>query len=84
LNFLEAIKSGKPSRRKFWPKEEFININQDYITFHITDLLADDWEIDEPKITITRSQLAEAWNANFIRKAGENPCFEELCKRLGL
>lgn len=62
MTLIEAIKSGKPFRRKgsadaqwFTPFEYSVCGN-----FMYRDILADDYEIDEPKVTVTRGQVEAA------------------------
>lgn len=60
MTLQEAIKSGLEFKRPghaFW-----LNNNTDrYLCFYTReDVLADDWEIKEEKITITKSQLLKA------------------------
>ena len=59
MNIIDAIKSGKPFKRRlmeswFIPKEggSFTATNYDF--------LADDWEIEEPKVEVTATQIREA------------------------
>ena len=73
MNIIEAIKSGKPYRRKndsqrFIPGDEY--------DFAYSEVLADDWEVEEKSVTITREQLEEAWLKSLSLK--------ELAKELGL
>lgn len=75
MNIIEAIKSGKKFKRPCFPWQNWLYIpalskiihRVDGAHYHcdIDDILADDWEIEEEKITITRSQLEEAWNKLF-------------------
>lgn len=64
MTIIEAIKSGRRLRRK--DKPSFITIDSPdapgyyTITLEINDLLADDWEIEEEKVTVTREQVALA------------------------
>ena len=63
MNIIEAIKSGKRFKRaknSVWigPKEaQDLVRNIDYAS-----LLADDWEVEEKKITITESAFEDAWD----------------------
>lgn len=60
MNFLEALKSGKPFKRinekqwRNWTNGVHLMSKEMY--------LAEDWEIQELKITISKSQLLDALN----------------------
>ncbi len=77
MNLLEAVKSGKKFRRGGWswihPKSNGALLYQD--AFPITPTLdwftAEDWEIEEPSITITRAQFYEAWNWIWLNNDGK-------------
>ncbi len=64
MNLIEAIKSGKPHKRKSW--KTFLDTpvrvpGFNSIQFELDDLLADDWEIQEPTFAVTRKQVDEAF-----------------------
>lgn len=54
--------------------------------FSFQDVVADDWEIEEARVEVTRSTL----HAALCRVLGEPPCaedeheFDNLCRELGL
>ena len=76
MNIQEAANSGKRSRRKgeqYW--YEAVQNYPDYV-FPMRAVLADDWEVEEKSVTITRQQLDEAWLKSLSLK--------ELAKELGL
>lgn len=58
MNLIEAIKSGKRFRRG--DESAWTFQMEDYHLSH-EDILADDWEIEEPTISVTRSQVTAAW-----------------------
>lgn len=62
MNIIEAIKSGRVFKR---PKSKQLNKieldSEDYYTILIKDLIAEDWEIEEEKIEITKDQLKKAF-----------------------
>lgn len=81
MNLIEALKSKKPLRQKnggLWIYPLTSNI-----IFNIKQILADDWEIQEEKIEITKSQLIEAlrkdYPSNFILPS----TYEEIARKLG-
>lgn len=90
MTIIEAIKSGRPFRRKGDGSWYCDHDRSDCAMFRVPDILADDWEIQEPAVTITRSQFNEA-----VRSI---PCHEihgrtgpewivntaELARKLGL
>lgn len=77
MNIIDAIKSGKPFRR---PGVPTINVSNALIShnFYKQDLLADNWEIEEEKITITKKELDSACN-----QVLDYYDFELLAKYLG-
>ncbi len=68
MNLVEAIKSGRPWKRKgaAWSwREPIVRVpGYNQVSFELSDLLADDWEIEEPTVTITRAQFWEAVRAS--------------------
>jgi hypothetical protein len=73
MNLIEAIKSGRPFRRH--PDMSWIYVKGGVLYYNrasdgaiceqsltVDSLLADDWEIQEPTVTITRTQLQDAYN----------------------
>jgi hypothetical protein len=76
MNILEAIKSGKKCKRRPW-KKRWINPAQGkLLNLNIEDISANDWEVEEKSVTITRQQLDDAWLKSLSLK--------ELAKELGL
>lgn len=67
MNLIEAAKSGRPYRRKGWtdaawrpavdPAKDAFNT----LVEQIRDALSDDWEVQEPTVTITRAMFQEAY-----------------------
>lgn len=70
MKIQDAIASGKRFKRKDWAKFDFLAIEQERVlddsrvpySLGKSDILADDWEIEEKKVEITESQLREAWD----------------------
>ncbi len=64
MNIVDALKSGMPWKRKggHWSWRDPIVRTPGYNGVHLelSDLLADDWEIKKPSITITRDEFLEA------------------------
>lgn len=71
MNLIDAIKSGRPFRRKGYMRwaakwdgcySEILRYepSEQRVTFTVEDILADDWEIREPQVTITKSQFMVA------------------------
>jgi len=87
MNIQEAIKSGKRFRRPDWfeycPAADLRNPDG-YYEIWPDDLLADDFEVEEKSVTITREQFDAAWdNALPMRRNGwterhRNALAEEL------
>ena len=72
MNIVDAIKSGKRFRRKS-------QLNQGYwyregagSTFCEDDVLADDWEVESPAVTITREQFNKACQSVLGRFASDH------------
>lgn len=122
MTLIEAIKSGRPFRRKSWPKGWRCEYTTAFDSKSLPDfwilhddgefpshlfagtgkretLLADDWEIQEPTVTITRTQFWEAarpWVSvlgilPYTEFGGRKlvdiervPDLQQLAKRLGL
>jgi hypothetical protein len=103
MNLIDAVKSGRPFRRKahsshspeyFTPREWVDSFglgdfeNQEVM---VADILADDYELEEPEVRITRGQFWEAVKKVERRTETDNASFivfypnaDELAKRLGL
>ena len=61
MNILEALKSGKSVRRG--NSGDFVPA---YLApYTVTDILAEDWEVEEEKVEITKQQVEEASSACF-------------------
>lgn len=68
MTIIEAIKSGKPFRRKGeknWygnspDAAKMFHIESMNVFCHYASIIADDWEVEEKKIEITHSQLLKA------------------------
>jgi hypothetical protein len=60
---VEAIRSGKRYRRKAWAKSFWVLADRlDHTTavFSPDDVLAEDWELEEPRTEVTPSQVRKA------------------------
>lgn len=67
MNFIDALRSGRPFRRKGdgegWRILELTDPHQ-YCGELVCDMIEDDWEIQEKSVTVTASELkaaVEAW-----------------------
>lgn len=91
MNIIEAMKSGKRFRRKegdgwFFAVTDFIptagpSIGRVVIERH--DLLADDWEVEEKKVEITKDTLANAYVASH-GNTYDIKMIDRMAKNLGL
>lgn len=87
MNIIEAIKSGKRFKRKRevrWVEDPRLQ------PYHFHEVIADDWEIEEKKVEITKGQFWHAYavarklvdeyasDRNFV------PVVEIMVKELGL
>lgn len=88
MNLIEAIRSGKPFRRKVWDNdlgEVSYCFYADYDWLEEEDILADDWETEESKVAITRSQFYAAWRTAVETSKDSSFSFVDLvAKELGL
>ncbi len=90
MNLIDAIKSGKPWRRRIhrectaWrePIERVTGYNE--VRFELSDLLADDWEIQEPSVLITRADFNAAWEKASIKSEHLSHMRDVLAYELGL
>ena len=76
MNIIEAVKSGKKFRRPGLPFKEYKNFARE-------DILADDWEIEEKKVEVTRSDFTKAWTDAEILP-GALPQMHRVLEKLGL
>lgn len=89
MNLIEAVKTGKPFRRisqSVWEKQTNKNAG---IYLSIKDILADDWEIQEPEISISRSKFFIAYSEALKQKESAYPLLEKelgslIAEKLGL
>lgn len=63
MNIIEAMKSGKPFKRRGW--DDYIFIDDAYFLKNPDSLkkeflLADDWEVQEPQCTISQKEFWQA------------------------
>ena len=67
MNIIEAIKSGKRYRRKTFHTTWFSM--SDVVSWAQSDILADDWEVEQVPVTVTEDSFAAAWK-RAVRKTG--------------
>lgn len=84
LTIQEAIQSGLPLKRPTWVN--YVKaIELSSCGIGDLDILAKDWQIKVPEVTITREKLAEAWEkVRYAESAEESITFREICKELGV
>ena len=65
MNIIDAIKSGKRYKRKayreWYRPASPTSTCYSSLQYSDEDILADDWEVEENKATITEEQLRQAW-----------------------
>ncbi len=63
MDIISAIKSGKRFRRKLSSDSEFNSrwYKAEGQVWNSFDILSDDWEIEEEKITISKSDFDDIW-----------------------
>ncbi len=82
---LPALREGKRIRRSEWKDDYW---SKDKVS-HYSHILCDDWEIIEPTVTITRSQLEKAYESIMAKSGIELNerhliIVESIAKDLGL
>jgi len=84
MNIIEAVRTGKPFKRTGWPATEYQTINW-HSGFSAEDVLAEDWEVESPLVTITQEQFTAAWvEAVTIGLPNNVRARNIIAKRLGL
>lgn len=88
MNLIEAIRSGKQYRRigdTEWRTAAHLH-DKTGAYYQYVDILADDWEIEEKRVSISEAMLLEAWQkALALHEYSRNyDVFEILKKDLGL
>ncbi len=68
MTLIEAIKSGRPFRREEDGAEYGWNYPSQAYSYSTDDILADDWEIKEPTVTITRTQFLETFGQMYCHR----------------
>lgn len=89
MNIIEAIKSGENFRRSTYHKSVWVSKGCVSLTIDKADILADDWEVEEKKAEITRTQLERAYakvlkHNSFEYRVGAQQEIAALAKELGL
>lgn len=88
MNIIEAIMSGKAFKRTIWTRDyvrpPFMSLN-----LPAEDLLAEDWEVEEKKVSLTEAEFEAAVNRTTNSFSMYNPphiCeyLSQLKKELGL
>lgn len=83
MNIIEAIKSGKPFKRHAW--SYFRSYSNSERIFSMEDVLADDWEVEEPGVLLTRMQIYVACiRAGLLSADSDEVRTELFFKELGL
>lgn len=88
MNLVDAVKSGKRFRRKSWFKnatdDQWLDVLKlDNAIFSLNDLLAEDWQIEQKSVTITREQFDAAWDKAFYGDTLKD-VYGTICEELGL
>jgi hypothetical protein len=81
MSIVDAISSGRRIKRKHWTQYHLAGA----LTFTTSDILADDWQVEEPSVTVTYSQFWTAYRSiRFDPKKSEYDIVAELADHLGL
>lgn len=88
MNLIDAVKSGRPYRQKGNVPWIDPNFDTDPL-FETREILADNWEIQEPSVTITRTQFISAFGQMYCqppwdRREVDSLFGIELANKLGL
>jgi len=87
MNIIEAVKSGKPDRLKGDTKFFTADLGP-HVPLTLSAILADDWEVEEKKVEITRDSLGKAFSFCLQKDLSVDQYlavhWEDLCKELGL
>ena len=69
MNIVDAMKSGKTVKRKPWNRfghieyfDRFTFTNNHTTLLEKEDVIADDWEIEEQKVEVTKNQIRDLLN----------------------
>jgi hypothetical protein len=89
MTLIEAIKSGKKFKRAMHTPIMWVSANPVRLTLDVRDILADDWEVEEKKVTITRADFdsaCERAEKKNVNKFGLPICLgcDYIAKELGL
>lgn len=63
MTLVEAVRSDRPFRRVSWKQKSYITVGNKYkeaITLTRNEILANDWEVKETVVSITRTQFFNA------------------------
>lgn len=82
MNIIDAIRTGKRYRRADVTDVWFLPTTPHH--FSVEDVLADDWEIEEQTVTVTRTQvLAALYSSHFGQHRAYGDPYEIILNILG-
>lgn len=89
MNLIDATKTGKRIRRKYWTKyqgeETWWDAEIGLPHLVPKDILADDWEVEPTPVPVTREQFDAAWHlARTTAPCTYDDLYQTLVKELGL
>lgn len=92
MNIQEAIETGKPFKRKSWTHADYLRVKSKggygggelfwvrgssrANLFYVSDILADNWEVEERKVEVTERQVRDAMEK--VHKTVTTPCEVDL------
>lgn len=86
MNIVDAFKSGKKIKRDTW--DEYLTPSEVCAPGLLPSaIVADDWEVEEDRISKASKNFKKAWNKALVRLPNEfslGMLYAELCKELGL
>ena len=75
MNLVEALKSGRPIKKKGW--DEYVLFNEGEV-FQVYQILSEDWEVQPVTYKATLSQLESALDRAYIKHIMEKNGFKEV------
>ena len=76
MNIIEVFKSGKRFRRTSWEGNVWFKTS-DIVPWSKSDILADDWEVEEIQVTITSKEFEAAWQ-RAMQKSNTLECLVKI------
>jgi len=82
MDIITALKTGRRVRREGWGNNE--HWYDENLSIVKADILADDWEAEQPTVSITREQFDDAWSKAMAEPRNYAQLYLDIVKELGL